>query len=76
MPHVEIKCFPGRTEEQKMRCAEEVTKAITETMGCDASSVSVAIKEIDKAEWKDKVFDPQIVAEEASLYKKPGYTCD
>ncbi|MBQ1335223.1 MAG: tautomerase family protein, partial [Clostridia bacterium] len=62
MPHVEIKCFPGRTEEQKMRCAEEVTKAITSTMGCDASSVSVAIKEIDKAEWKDKVFDPQIVA--------------
>ena len=76
MPHVEIKCFPGRSEEQKTRCAEEVTKAITETMGCDASSVSVAIKEIEKEEWKDKVWDTQIAPEKGSLYKKPGYTCE
>ena len=48
MPHVEIKCFPGRTEEVKTKCAEEVAKAISETMGCDLSSVSIAIKEIDK----------------------------
>jgi 4-oxalocrotonate tautomerase len=76
MPHVEIKCFPGRSEEQKTRCAEEVTKAITETMGCDASSVSVAIKEIEKEEWKDKVWDTQIAPEKDSLYKKPGYNCE
>lgn len=76
MPHVEIKCFPGRSEEQKTRCAEEVTKAITETMGCDASSVSVAIKEIEKEEWKDKVWDTHIAPEKDSLYKKPGYTCE
>lgn len=75
MPHVEIKCYPGRTEEQKIRCAEEVTKAVTETMGCDASSVSVAIKEIEKEDWKDKVWDTQIAPEQESLYKKPGYTC-
>lgn len=24
MPHVEIKCFPGRTEEQKKLCAEKI----------------------------------------------------
>ena len=76
MPHVEIKCFPGRSEEQKTRCAEEVTKAITETMGCDASSVSIAIKEIEKEDWKDKVWDTQIASEKESLYKKPGYTCE
>ena len=61
MPHVEIKCFPGRSEEQKTRCAEEVTKAI---------------KEIEKEEWKDKVWDTQIAPEKGSLYKKPGYTCE
>ena len=33
MPHVEIKCYPGRTEEVKTKCAEEVAKAIAETMG-------------------------------------------
>ncbi len=76
MPHVEIKCFPGRSEEQKARCAEEITRAVTETMGCDASSVSVAIKEIEKADWKAKVWDTQIKPEEDTLYKRPGYTCE
>ena len=74
MPHVEIKCFPGRTEEQKTRCAEEVTKAIAETMGCNESSVSVAIKEIAQDDWKSQVWDTQI-APYNNLYKKPGYTC-
>ena len=75
MPHVEIKCFPGRTEEQKIRCAEEVTRAIAETMGCNESSVSVDIKEIAKEDWKEKVWDKEIEPLDA-LYKKPGYTCD
>ena len=75
MPHVEIKCFPGRTEEQKQKCAEEITKAITETMGGAASSVSIAIKEISQDDWKEKVWDKEIAPQEAELYKKPGYTC-
>ena len=75
MPHVEIKCFPGRTEEQKQKCAEEITKAITETMGFAASSVSIAIKEISQDDWKEKVWDKEIAPQEAELYKKPGYTC-
>ena len=76
MPHVEIKCFPGRTEEQKTKCAEAVTKAISEPMLCDASSVSIAIKEIEKYPWKAQVWDTQITPEMDALYKKPGYTCD
>lgn len=76
MPHVEIKCYPGRTEEVKAKCAEEVTKAIAETMGCDASSVSIAIKEIGKEDWKSEVWDKEIAPEMDALYKKPGYTCD
>lgn len=75
MPHVVIKCFPGRSEEQKIRCAEEVTRAIAETMGCNESSVSVDIKEIVKEDWKEKVWDKEIEPLDA-LYKKPGYTCD
>lgn len=76
MPHVEIKCYPGRSEEVKAKCAEEVTKAIAETMGCDASSVSIAITEIEKDDWKLKVWDKEIAPSMESLYKKPGYTCD
>ena len=75
MPHVEIKCFPGRTEEQKKECADRITRAIVETLGCKEESVSVAIKDIPEADWKDKVWDPQIVSDEKYLYKKPEYTC-
>ncbi len=76
MPHIEIKCFPGRTEEQKNKCAQEITKVIAETLGCKTTSVSVAIKEVTEKDWKEKVWDAQIVPDEKNLYKKPEYTCD
>ena len=76
MPHVEIKCFSGRTEEQKKRCAEGIAEVIAETLGCKVSSVSVAIEDVPEKEWKEKVWDASIAPEMEALYKKPGYTCD
>jgi 4-oxalocrotonate tautomerase len=35
MPHIEIKCFPGRTEEQKKLCAERITEVVAESLGCN-----------------------------------------
>ena len=75
MPHIEIKCFPGRSEEQKELCAEKVAQAAAEALGCKLSSVSVAIKEVEQADWKAQVWDKQIVPDADCLYKKPGYTC-
>ena len=76
MPHVEIKCYPGRTEEVKKACAEKVAADVAETLGCPATAVSVAIKEIPQEEWKDKVYDGQIMSDKDALYVVPGYTCD
>lgn len=76
MPHVEIKCFSGRTEEQKIRCAEKVANDIAEILGCEISSVSVAIKDVDEKDWKEEVWDKNIIADKDYLYKKPGYTYD
>lgn len=76
MPHVEIKCFSGRTDEQKMRCAEKIAEDIAEILGCDTSSVSVAIKDVPQKDWKEKVWDADIVPDGKYLYKKPGYTYD
>ena len=45
MPHVKIKWFSGRTEEQKRKCAERIAEDISEILGCDISSVSVAIED-------------------------------
>lgn len=75
MPHIEIKCFPGRSEEQKELCAEKVAQAAAEALGCKLSSVSVAIKEVEQADWKPQVWDKQIVPDADCLYKKPEYTC-
>ena len=76
MPHVEIKCFAGRTDEQKRYCAEKIAEVIAETLGCKTSSVSVAIKDIPEELWKEEVWDRDIVPDEQYLYKKPGYTCN
>lgn len=76
MPHVEIQCFAGRTEEQKRACAESIADVIAETLGCKTSSVSVAIKDVAEDDWKEKVWDKKIVPDEYYLYKKPGYSCD
>lgn len=46
MPHVEIKCFPRRIENQKKLCAKKISEVIAETLGCKTSSVSVAIKDV------------------------------
>ena len=73
MPHIEIKCYPGRSEEQKKLCAEKVAQASADALGCKLSSVSVAIKEIEKENWKKDVWDKQIVPDEKYLYKKPEY---
>ena len=75
MPHIVIKCFPGRTEEVKQACADKVAADVAEALGVNLSSVSVAIKEVPKEEWKN-VYDNEITAERADLYKEPGYTCD
>lgn len=76
MPHVEIQCFSGRSEEQKQICAERIADVIAETLGCKTSSVSVAIKDVEEKDWKEQVWDRCIVPSQDHLYKKPGYTCD
>ena len=76
MPHVDIKCFAGRSDEQKKKCADRIAEVIAETLGCKISSVSVAIKDIPQEDWKEQVWDKYIVADEKFLYKKPGHSYD
>ena len=60
MPHIEIQCFSGRTEEQKKKCAERIADVVAETLGCKMSSVSVAIADVPEEEWKEKVWDKHV----------------
>ncbi|MBO4243381.1 MAG: tautomerase family protein [Clostridiales bacterium] len=76
MPHVVIKCFKGRTEETKKKCADKVAEDVAQILGCNLSSVSVDIKEYDKEDWKPEVWDKEIKPRMEKLVKKPEYTCD
>jgi 4-oxalocrotonate tautomerase len=73
MPHVIVKLLPGRTEDQKQRLAEAITKDVMEIAVCEEKTVSVAFEEVDQSEWAEKVYRPDILEKEGHLYKKPGY---
>ncbi len=73
MPHVIVKLYPGRTEQQKARLAEEIVKDVVAIAECDGKSVSVAIEEINPEDWAEGVYKPDILNNSHKLYKKPGY---
>ncbi|MDA8050445.1 MAG: tautomerase family protein [Rhodospirillales bacterium] len=73
MPHVIVKLQSGRSEQQKAKIAEEVTKAIMIGANCAEQSVSVSIEDVEPDEWVEKVYKPDIIGRPDTLYKKPGY---
>jgi 4-oxalocrotonate tautomerase len=73
MPHVIVKLWPGKSEQQKTRLAEKITKDVTEVLNYGEESVSVAFEEIKSQDWAEKVYKPDIVNNAKNLYKKPGY---
>jgi 4-oxalocrotonate tautomerase len=73
MPHVIVKMYVGRTEQEKTRLAEEMTKAARTAIGSADKSISVAIEDIAPDDWAEKVYRPDIKAKWDTVYKKPGY---
>jgi 4-oxalocrotonate tautomerase len=74
MPHVIVKLWPGKSEQQKIRLAEAIVKDVMNVLKCGEESVSVAIEEIQAEDWAEKVYKPDIVNNAEQLYKQPGYT--
>lgn len=73
MPHVIVKLYSGRSEQQKAKLAEEVTKAIMATLKYGEESVSVGIEDVEPKDWAEKVYKPDILGKPETIYKKPGY---
>ena len=73
MPHVIVKLWPGESEQQKQRLADQITRDVMDVLNYGEESVSVAIEEIPAADWADKVYKPEIIKGSKMLYKKPGY---
>jgi 4-oxalocrotonate tautomerase len=73
MPHVVVKLWPGKSEEQKTRLAEEITDSLMSVLNYGAESVSVAFEEVEPKDWEE-VYRTDIQGKWDKLYKKPGYT--
>jgi 4-oxalocrotonate tautomerase len=73
MPHVIVKLWPGKTEQQKNRLAEAITKNVMDILHYGEESVSVAMEEVKPQDWVERVYRPDINPNLDKLYKKPGY---
>lgn len=74
MPHVVVKLWPGKSEDQKIRLADRIARAVMDELSYREESVSVAFEEVKPEDWADTVYRPDIVGKPGALYKKPGYT--
>jgi 4-oxalocrotonate tautomerase len=73
MPHVIVKLWPGKSEQQKKQLAEAIVQDVVTIMKLGEESVSVSIEEIGPQDWTEKVYKPDILNKPQNLYKKPGY---
>jgi 4-oxalocrotonate tautomerase len=73
MPHIIVKLWPGKSEQQKARLAEAITKDVMEILQYGDESVSVAMEEVESQDWLEKVYKTDIQDKWDKLYKKPGY---
>jgi len=73
MPHVIVKLWPGKSEQQKERLADAIARSVMEVLNYGEESVSVGFEEVRARDWKDQVYQPDIQDKWEKLYKRPGY---
>jgi 4-oxalocrotonate tautomerase len=73
MPHVIVKLWPGKSQQQKARLSEAITKDVMDILHFGEESVSVAMEEVKSQDWVENVYVPDIKEKWDELYKKPGY---
>jgi 4-oxalocrotonate tautomerase len=73
MPHIVVKMYAGRSEEKKRALADALSKAMIESIGVGAESISMEIMEYAKEDWPKKVYKPEILDRLNKLSIKPGY---
>ncbi len=73
MPHIIVKLYPGRSQDQIERLAADITRAVVYHTGCAERSVSIAVEEVAPENWTEDVYIPEIIEKANQLIKKPGY---
>jgi 4-oxalocrotonate tautomerase len=73
MPHVVVKRWPGKSEEQKIALADAITRDVMQVLDYPEEAVSVAFEEVEARDWAGRVYRPEIRDKWDQVYKKPGY---
>ncbi len=71
MPHGIVKLWPGKSEHQKTRLAEQIAQDVMDVFDSGEESVSVSFEEVRPENWAEQVYRPDIVNKPGHLYKKP-----
>lgn len=71
MPHVIVKLWPGRSEEQKRALAAAMASDMEQITGAKQENISVSIEEVAPDQWETTVVKPEILGKPDNLYKKP-----
>jgi len=72
MPHIAIKMLAGRSEEQKRKAAEAVTKALAESLGMSDHYITLTIEDFSAEEWQT-VFREEVTDKSDKVYITPKY---
>jgi 4-oxalocrotonate tautomerase len=68
MPYVNLKMYPGRTDEQKREVARRIVQAVMEVCNVpDAAQCPVVIEEVAREDWAGAV-EPEIEAKRAHQF--------
>lgn len=73
MPHVIVKLWPGKTDQQKQALSDAISQAVMTHLGYGDDAVSVGFDEIAPDVWEEQVVRPDILGKWQSLLKQPGY---
>jgi 4-oxalocrotonate tautomerase len=72
MPHVIVKLWPGKSEQQKQTLANQITKSVMSTLNYGEESVSVDSRRL-RPRIEQNRYTAQTSLDTKKLYKKPGY---
>jgi phenylpyruvate tautomerase PptA (4-oxalocrotonate tautomerase family) len=74
MPHVIVKMYAGRAEPEKKALAEEITRAVSKTLGYGDDAVSVSIEMWHRRIGPKKSIGPTSWTSRSSSTKSPATT--
>ncbi|MBE5780999.1 MAG: 4-oxalocrotonate tautomerase [Clostridiales bacterium] len=60
MPFINVKMYPGRSEEKRRKLALALGDTAMEVLGTRAEAFVIAVEEVAKEDWHDKVSVPEV----------------